>query len=1206
MKKSKATLSIIIILTIVIISVNQKVPSHAATLRYFDNVESSEFPERLKNNLSNQPWEDGFIDITREPYNAKGDGITDDTQAIQDAIDDAYASNLIVYFPQGTYLVSQQLKAYQYYDNWYHSSGWGSQRKFGNLLVGQTDGSSRPVIKLADNSTVSDNILLMFKWYNPLDPSEDGRPKHYLATFRGINIDMGNNPDVSALSMDGAQYCTIQDSDIYGTDYNVGIHKIPGAVGSIINVTVTSGNIGILCDSYAPQPLITSVNLYKQNECGIKITDTRHSTVNLIGFNIVSKDNPDPSYRAVYVEKNPTKDRKKEEANVYLQDGSIEVKGPDGTAIENAVNNKYKNNGQQVILNNVYFKSHIIMNNPLQTIAGDNTKWKRINDYAYSPGVDDKSVYGGYIVIDDDIKGEVNEDIEYYDDITDEVPPDDLVSRHNWPVILPSYDDSNKINIVTDYGATPYDHTDDDSIAIQQAIDDTTNPLHRNYGKSIFIPRGHFHVRNNLLLKKGTTIFGAGKNISVIHVDEEFTISSETYLLDTEIETDADIIMSDFALLKQEASVEKNLTDHKFMGFMRIRGNNTVFRDVQLAMVEQSFDNYYQVPEILFTDNAGGKFYNVAVNTAVKYAEGGNVSGDYRRVLIEDTTNPLTFYQLGVNNAEKSVLLEIDNCENVNIYALKYEEQNRLFKIKDCNDISIIGGYGYYSLVDNHPSIIDIENSSNIYLAAIARLTMTKVGEYQGRDWLINGDTHIPDDHTIVLYECSDSSHVNHPSNLLENGDFESGLTNFSATGNASVELESNNIYEDSYSCKVSNRESEDDSISYDITDILDQNGKGYYTGVAWVRNSTDIESNMKIRFQLTDDNGTHTYQLAEGCGISWQRLNYEIDLTWSGKLKSARMFIINENETENYYVDSVELLQGQHGFDRGTNLLSNGGFEKGSSTWNVTNGSSSLTIVDTSVKEGNHAAHITQRQDVEDGITQDITNIIEQYGKGEYDLNAFVRLGSGIEKDTYVQLKIKDSTGNESTYTKGYPSNEFKWTPMGITAYIDWEDDLDSAEISIVTKESLSDLYIDDIRLVKKGYTDVSPFCGIINGDFETGDLTGWMTVGSPRMNTNTDSGNYCVKLTPKGPQEIYQTFTVTSGKTYEISALIDVVYTRGIMEVLDGNDVIESARSTDRDWTKKTITVQAPADTTELTLRFRTVDGNSIKVDNVTVEEL
>ena len=293
------------------------------------------------------------------------------------------------------------------------------------------------------------------------------------------------------------------------------------------------------------------------------------------------------------------------------------------------------------------------------------------------------------------------------------------------------------------------------------------------------------------------------------------------------------------------------------------------------------------------------------------------------------------------------------------------------------------------------------------------------------------------------------------------------------------------------------------------------------------------------------------------------------------------------------------------HGFNRGTNLLSNGDFENGSDTWNVTNENSNLTIVDTSVKEGNHAAHVTLRQDVEDGITQDITSIIEQCGKGEYDLNAFVKLSSGIEEDTYVQLKIKDSSGNESTYTKGYPSNESKWTPMGITAYIDWEDNLESAEISIITKESLSDLYIDDVRLVKKGYTDISPFCGIFNGDFETGDLTGWITVGSPKMNTNTDSGNYCVKLTPKGPQEISQTFTVTGGRTYEISALLDVVYNRGIMEVLDGTNVIESARSTDRDWTKKTITVKTPADTTELTLRFRTVDGNSIKVDNVTVEE-
>jgi hypothetical protein len=47
--------------------------------------------------------------VTSSPYNANGSDMTDDTTAIQDAIDDAAATNGTVYIPAGTYRISSTL-----------------------------------------------------------------------------------------------------------------------------------------------------------------------------------------------------------------------------------------------------------------------------------------------------------------------------------------------------------------------------------------------------------------------------------------------------------------------------------------------------------------------------------------------------------------------------------------------------------------------------------------------------------------------------------------------------------------------------------------------------------------------------------------------------------------------------------------------------------------------------------------------------------------------------------------------------------------------------------------------------------------------------------------------------------------------------------------------------------------------------------------
>ena len=118
------------------------------------NVPLAKFPPGLIDKAAQQPYEKGFIDVTKAPYGAVGDGVTDDSEAIQKAVDDAYRLNLVAFFPAGkTFLLSRQLKCI--------STIKGS-RKFAYQLMGSSKGKA-PVLKLEDGSAVENNIFILFQ-----------------------------------------------------------------------------------------------------------------------------------------------------------------------------------------------------------------------------------------------------------------------------------------------------------------------------------------------------------------------------------------------------------------------------------------------------------------------------------------------------------------------------------------------------------------------------------------------------------------------------------------------------------------------------------------------------------------------------------------------------------------------------------------------------------------------------------------------------------------------------------------------------------------------------------------------------------------------------------------------------------------------------------------------------------------------------------
>lgn len=132
------------------------------------------------------PTNTAVVDVSKSPYFARGDGSTDDTDAIQRALDDVMGQHKLLYFPNGTYLVAKTL-------NWSKKNSAGKDAWGKNFLQGQN--ATKTVIRLKDGTFTDAKQPASIMWCGGF-----GSADWFHNYVQDITFDVGkNNPGAIGL-----------------------------------------------------------------------------------------------------------------------------------------------------------------------------------------------------------------------------------------------------------------------------------------------------------------------------------------------------------------------------------------------------------------------------------------------------------------------------------------------------------------------------------------------------------------------------------------------------------------------------------------------------------------------------------------------------------------------------------------------------------------------------------------------------------------------------------------------------------------------------------------------------------------------------------------------------------------------------------------------------------------------------------------------
>lgn len=675
----------------------------------------------------------GLFDVTK--YGADNTGATDSTNAIQSAIDDAYRKDAAVFFPPGNYKISRTLIALKD-----RAGEIGTSYHF----IGSTGGSQLPTLTLApntfnDNNASNDSIFengkkkaVIHMWacdyvvksktgktncdpdYNDQlnDVNQTNGNKAMLIgnSIQNLRIVIGsNNPDAIGLRITGNQENALSNVIVEAGNGFAGIYGSMGINTVNQDITVIGGKYGIY-NGYGGWATYTNVTLKDQQI--LAFTSPNVFPVSLNGFEIVKDSAPAVGQVSGdnYVSENGL-----HPGAFTLHDGVINFRNDNNSAAISTPN------GKQIALANVYINnaSKLIQTED-QTYSGNGSGWSRIIEFANTMPLVGHKLIEGVSSQTDFVSSNSFQTQSIQSPNATALKLSHGVSKNRIPspdvlLDLSKQSDSGVIN-VADRGITPVPlstRSDDPTVPDFSSI---LNQLFSNpSNKYILLPKGVYPIKNTLILGKDTHVIGIAPPFTKIKTHINWKPGQRVDMVRTVNDKDATTTLSGLEITSNAAKGNNFFDTIHWQA-----GKNSIiyfaYTDNFGADGSPKCDDSSDPVEVArrygdprsdyhFSHNAGGRVWGNSTGGAgcSKY------HAQYRGVLIESTTQPLTIYGYNPEDGHGDTLDkgegyqgEIRNAKNVAIIGHKSEESYSLL-VKNSSNILLINPSGSvgWALRDN-------------------------------------------------------------------------------------------------------------------------------------------------------------------------------------------------------------------------------------------------------------------------------------------------------------------------------------------------------------------------------------------------------------------------------------------------------------------------------------------------------------------------